>query len=1216
LLGTAVALVVVSLWTGAAHALDSDGDGIPNEADNCVLAANPSQLDVDRDGYGNACDADFDNDGLVNLADSQQIKSAFLRSGAAVREQDLDGNGIVNLIDLQLFRGLFLRPPPPSGALLPPSILFDGVSHGQLFDSPPGFVTGRVPNLASTDGEIVINFDPDAPSPVPFTPPAFGAPAIGRPFIPVLVDARRLSTGAWARERIVLVAGDTVPFDARPEKGMSLVVNPSGLDRIETLLERAVAPFIDDLSAEIQGRNPLADADDLTEPAEQLDATGGTIGSVDVELVPVNGSLQAQVKARNVRIPFHLTLEFFSDCDGAVTMSEVNVRLNVVIRPNAADPARLAARLSRDPSVSFTGFDYSTDCGADSAILRDVVALFTDDPDVRGDVRDAILDLLTEDGPLLAALNTGLDSFELDDWAAGGFSFDGAFEQVQADTSGLRATAAIRVDDSTPTSAPPELSASLVSAPGVDPLFPASGPNGAYGMALAIRDSELNQLLRSATEEGLFDAFVRQGDVTEPEGAPTGELADQIQRCIAADFTFGCLPPDIALLLPQLPADTELMFAMRATLAPIVRAPTDGAGDATIEARQVLLDLVPVARPSESLIRFALDVEAGVDVAFGPDRLLQILPAGEPKLVAIPSVGMAGSQPGRDPRFLDREIFPRFGLPSVLVTRIAPVLKDLLPSVPLPAFPGADLVGAGSAWDATSGSLLVFADLLPHPAVAGAAETSDRFGEALAVGDFNGDGRQDLAVGVPGEGVRTDPLPGFVPGEGAVNVLLGTASGLSSKGNQIFDQETPGLGGGSEIGDAFGAALGAGDFDGDGYDDLAIGVPGEDIDAAEDAGLVQILRGSPVGPSAIGARTISQAVSGVPGDAEDGDGFGRSLAIGNFDADPFDDLVVGVPGEAVGGLASAGLVHLFRGSAQGLVLAGSIAWTQNSTGIPGNAEFADQFGRTLVAGDLDGDGFDDVAIGSPGEAIGSALLAGSVTILYGSSSGLVTSRSQSFHQDTAGVPGAAEAGDSFAASLAAGDVDGDGDDDLAIGIPNENIGSIDNAGSVIVLRGAVGGLTVAGAQDWHQDSLDVADAAELDDRFGSSLAMGDFDGDGRADLAVGVPGEDLFVPPALFQVNEGAVAVLHGSSGGLTAAGNRDQLWSQDSLPERPQAGDYFGQALAAGDLDGDGRSDLAIGVPGENSREGAAAGAVNTLHGTQGTGLTSARASVWSQNR
>ena len=96
--------------------------------------------------------------------------------------------------------------------------------------------------------------------------------------------------------------------------------------------------------------------------------------------------------------------------------------------------------------------------------------------------------------------------------------------------------------------------------------------------------------------------------------------------------------------------------------------------------------------------------------------------------------------------------------------------------------------------------------------------------QAAVQGDFNGDGFADLAVGAPGEDLGS-------PDAGAVNVLYGSAAGLTSAGNQFWHQNSPGIAERADAGDLFGSALAAGDFNGDGFDDLAIGVPAEDVGA-------------------------------------------------------------------------------------------------------------------------------------------------------------------------------------------------------------------------------------------------------------------------------------------------------------------------------------------------------------------------------------------------
>jgi hypothetical protein len=355
--------------------------------------------------------------------------------------------------------------------------------------------------------------------------------------------------------------------------------------------------------------------------------------------------------------------------------------------------------------------------------------------------------------------------------------------------------------------------------------------------------------------------------------------------------------------------------------------------------------------------------------------------------------------------------------------------------------------------------------------IEGSAEAGDGFGGALAAGDFDGDGYDDLAVGVSGEDV------GDVARAGAINVLYGSATGLIATGDQLWDQSTAGIEGSPELDDHFGSALAAGDFDENGFYDLAIGAPGEFIGDSPRGGVVHALYGSTgVGLTANLSELWHQDVFDVADETETNDEYGSSLAAGDFDGDGDDDLAIGVPNEGTGVRFQNGAVTLLDGTpAFGLEVQFNELdqfWHQDVTGVLGTAGDSDHFGHALAAGDFDGDGYDDLAIGVEGEDISGQLQAGAVNVLYGTSGdGLLAAGNEYWHQGVANVNGSPGFEDTFGYAVAAGDFDGDGFDDLAVGVNFEGVGSFQRAGAANVLYGASGGgLSATGDQLWHQGS--------------------------------------------------------------------------------------------------------------------------------------------------
>jgi hypothetical protein len=259
-------------------------------------------------------------------------------------------------------------------------------------------------------------------------------------------------------------------------------------------------------------------------------------------------------------------------------------------------------------------------------------------------------------------------------------------------------------------------------------------------------------------------------------------------------------------------------------------------------------------------------------------------------------------------------------------------------------------------------------------------------------------------------------------------------------------------------------------------------------------------------------------------------------------------------------------VNVLYGSSGGLTSSGSQFWHQDAAGVVGGAQSEDAFGTSLAAGDFNNNGLADLAIGVPGDKVGalpSGDLAGAVNVLYGSAGGLTGSGSQLFRQGAGGVGGTPEFDDEFGRALAAGDFNNNGVSDLAVGVPFEDVAGRENAGAVNVLYGAAGGLTGTGSQVFWQGSGGVAGTLEAFDWFGAEVSTGDFNNNGAADLAVGVPHEAIGT-----RFIAGAVNVLYGGGGGLTGTGSQGFWQGAGGVAGTAEAEDQFGSSLINSDSD------------------------------------------------
>lgn len=464
--------------------------------------------------------------------------------------------------------------------------------------------------------------------------------------------------------------------------------------------------------------------------------------------------------------------------------------------------------------------------------------------------------------------------------------------------------------------------------------------------------------------------------------------------------------------------------------------------------------------------------------------------------------------------------------------------------------------------------------------LAGYAEKEDYFGSAVAYGDFDGNGYDELAVGIIGEESSSGPK-----NCGNIQILSGGDYWMDGI-NSYFVGTTS-----CQTDMQQGTSLTVADFDQDGHDDLVVGmpyydgVPGSDNNE-KDAGAAYILFGNSNGLKnaeriSFYQITYTGTLAGNVIYAQKNQRAGFSLAAGDFDGNGFPDLAIGTPGDD----DEMGYVKIFYFLANREYIKSDPQFIhQDTSGIAGGREKGDQFGFSLAAGYFDSDHYADLAVGVPYESIGDVKNAGAVNVIYGSIEGLNGDGDQMWHQDQSNIVGYCEKDDFFGYSLAAGDFNDDGLDDLVIGIPGEE-GQSTDIGAIHILYSNSNGLS---SKD------DIASIPLFwGNRLGTSVATGDINGDGYDDIVAGAPSKTC----GTFESNcdhPGSVIAYFGGHYGADTDNYRMLYQGLYGVDGELEDHDLFGAAVAIGNANNDPYADLAVGVPHESIGDVKKAGAVN----------------------
>ncbi|WP_070321189.1 FG-GAP-like repeat-containing protein [Streptomyces alboniger] len=428
------------------------------------------------------------------------------------------------------------------------------------------------------------------------------------------------------------------------------------------------------------------------------------------------------------------------------------------------------------------------------------------------------------------------------------------------------------------------------------------------------------------------------------------------------------------------------------------------------------------------------------------------------------------------------------------------------------------------------------------------------------VTDFNHDGYADLAVAAPFGTVDGVEKAGYI------SVVYGTASGPGTARHQVIDRSTPGVPGAPAGTYAFGYQMSPGDLDGDSYTDLL--VSGGD----DDGNKATVLWGSKDGltgqDTVLPYRYADFALGDFNGDgkrdlvvnsdpSDDPNYSGMTIQYGPFTRDgktrTRDSITTDDSGNSglrsfiTGDMTGDGVDDIVTTHGFEEMQHEARFWKGSRTGVSHTSKYLDTAYSGTV-GDVDGDGYGDLItrdIGGVSEEIDSA--PGSITIQYGTSTGPTNARKKVITQATAGVPGASEQGDAFGASLSAGDVNGDGKAEVAVGVPGESLDAATGTGGVILLKGAskaAGGMTGKGAVAYNQTTAGVPGVSEKNDKFGAQVLLSDTNKDGKADLTATAPTEDGTY------ADSGAAWYLRGAARGLTVTGIASYSPRSLGLPE------------------------------------------------------------------
>jgi hypothetical protein len=434
--------------------------------------------------------------------------------------------------------------------------------------------------------------------------------------------------------------------------------------------------------------------------------------------------------------------------------------------------------------------------------------------------------------------------------------------------------------------------------------------------------------------------------------------------------------------------------------------------------------------------------------------------------------------------------------------------------------------------------------------------TGDSTGYSVAIGDTNGDGYGELLIASPGST--------------KVNVIHGKSDAFSATLNLSTLNGTNGFNISTSVDINLGNALATGDVNGSGYNSYIIGDSGY---ANGNTGAAFVVFGQ---SSGFGSNFNLSALNGTNGfrinGITAGDSMPSSVACGDINGNGYADVVLGARSVAT----SKGAVYVIYGKSAAYTPTLNLSTLDGTNGFLINGITANDFtGRSVAVSEINGNGYEDIIIGATGYAT-----RGAVFVIYGNWTTFASTMNLSTLNGTNGfrIDSVAGVNSLMGYSVAVGDINGDGYQDIVIGDPGVSTGT----GSVYVIFGQFAALahplnvsTLNGTNGFRIQGVNTGDST------GFSLAVADVDGDGYGDIIIGAPGVNSA---------KGAVYVVYGKSAAYGATLQLSTLNGTNGFRiDGVTAGDSLGWSLGAGDINGDGYQDILVSAYKKSSSKGAA---------------------------